>query len=357
VYCKDGRGSDGAAAFSRVLTMPASAAKSAAAESDHRPFRQPPPQRTEAIKLGSHMDGEWVVTAVDGAGRESTCSNAVRVPLIVLAHGLALAPDGTVFLSDAHPHTGMIVALPNGMAGPDWMFMPGAGGDGRMLGLAVHAKPSPAMPFRIVAVNTYAHLLHFFDPQGRYLKHVGDRAGSGPGQFSAPSGVAVGPDGRCYVTDTGNRRVQVFGPDGKFLGQFGAGDGGQAGDLGALQEPVGIALDTRGQVYVVDQKAGRVVVFRDGKPFRAFGAGDLRAPRWIALRNDGVVCVSQPSRREIAIFDAAGAKIGVYTGPDPEHPLGRVQGIAFDRRGTLWIAAEDFGACLHRFEVPRRPGK
>ncbi|MBU0606850.1 MAG: hypothetical protein KKI08_03140, partial [Armatimonadetes bacterium] len=36
------------------------------------------------------------------------------------------------------------------------------------------------------------------------------RAGSGPGQFSGPRAVALGPSGQLIIADTGNRRLQVF---------------------------------------------------------------------------------------------------------------------------------------------------
>jgi len=344
VYVKEGRGSDGPDAY-KPLPTTASAGRRARAGKTAE-------WQTEPIKLQAHMLGTFVVTAVDRTGRESSCSHGAVVPQIVTAHGLTVTPDGTVLLSDAHPHTGMIVALPNGLAGPDWMFMPGRGGDGRMLGLAIDAEPAPEMPYRMLAVNQYAHRVHFFDPQGRHLGHVGDQAGSGPGQFSAPSGVAVGKDGRFYVTDTGNRRIQVFARDGKFLSQFTGGEAGPTPPPHALQEPVGIAVDRSDRVYVADAKAGQVVVFEAGKPARAFGSGELQNPRWLALRDDGILAVSQPSRQEIALYTAQGKRLGSYTGRDAEHRLGRVQGIAFDRQGTLLIAAEDRGGFLERLDVP-----
>jgi streptogramin lyase len=44
--------------------------------------------------------------------------------------------------------------------------------------------------------------------------------GNGPGQFDTPHGIAVGPRDEVFVADRGNRRIQVFDPDGKFLRQF-----------------------------------------------------------------------------------------------------------------------------------------
>ena len=44
--------------------------------------------------------------------------------------------------------------------------------------------------------------------------------GNGPGQFDTPHGVAVGPNDEVFVADRGNRRIQVFDTEGKFIRQF-----------------------------------------------------------------------------------------------------------------------------------------
>ena len=43
--------------------------------------------------------------------------------------------------------------------------------------------------------------------------------GVGDGQFQSPFGIALGASGNVYVADAGNDRVQVFSPEGRFLGK------------------------------------------------------------------------------------------------------------------------------------------
>jgi len=55
-----------------------------------------------------------------------------------------------------------------------------------------------------------------YDKNGDWVKQWGT-FGSGEGQFNTPHSIAADKDGNVYVADRGNRRIQVFDPDGKFL--------------------------------------------------------------------------------------------------------------------------------------------
>ncbi len=57
-----------------------------------------------------------------------------------------------------------------------------------------------------------------------------------------------------YVTDTGNKRVQVFGLDGTFIRMFGGAGSGP----GQFNEEVGLALDADGNVWVADTWNNRI---------------------------------------------------------------------------------------------------
>ena len=57
------------------------------------------------------------------------------------------------------------------------------------------------------------------DKDGNWVMQWGS-FGSGPGQFSTAHGIAADAQGNIYVADRGNRRIQVFDSDGKFLRQI-----------------------------------------------------------------------------------------------------------------------------------------
>ncbi|WP_187148936.1 6-bladed beta-propeller [Candidatus Korobacter versatilis] len=93
-----------------------------------------------------------------------------------------------------------------------------------------------------------------------------------PGQFARPTNVAVDSDSNLYVTDTSNRRVEIFDADGQFITAWGkAGDG-----PGTFARPKGIAIDSDGHVWVADAAQDRVQCFsKDGKVLLYLGGHGL----------------------------------------------------------------------------------
>ena len=57
------------------------------------------------------------------------------------------------------------------------------------------------------------------DKNGKWLKSWGE-PGDQPGQLNTPHSIAVDANGNVYVADRGNRRIQVFDGNGKFLRQI-----------------------------------------------------------------------------------------------------------------------------------------
>lgn len=55
-----------------------------------------------------------------------------------------------------------------------------------------------------------------YDAEGRWIKNWGTR-GSAPGEFNVIQGIAIDANDNIYVADYGNKRIQVFDTEGKFL--------------------------------------------------------------------------------------------------------------------------------------------
>jgi sugar lactone lactonase YvrE len=144
------------------------------------------------------------------------------------------------------------------------------------------------------------------------------------------------------VTDTGNKRIVVLTLDGEFITEF-----GEVGfSPGQFDEPVGLALDNLGQVFVADTWNQRIQVLTgDGIPISNW---ELFAWFGNSLENKPYIAVDSANNR-LYIADPEGYRILEYTldgefirywgdystGPDG---FGLVSGLALDADGGLWVS-------------------
>jgi DNA-binding beta-propeller fold protein YncE len=85
--------------------------------------------------------------------------------------------------------------------------------------------------------------------------------------------VAVDARGNVYVVDYLNNRIQVFTGTGVYLNQWGTTGSGP----GQFLNPVGIAVDRNGNVYVADTNNSRIQVFGSvPTPVRSTSWGRLK---------------------------------------------------------------------------------
>ena len=84
----------------------------------------------------------------------------------------------------------------------------------------------------VYVADTWNHRVQRFDARGQFLGSWG-KLGSGPGQFDRPWGIAVGLDGSVYVADTWNHRVQRFDAEGQFLSSWGSLARGRGSSMAA----------------------------------------------------------------------------------------------------------------------------
>ena len=160
-----------------------------------------------------------------------------------------------------------------------------------------------------------------FNQAGEYLGEWGS-LGSAPGQFDIPHNVAIGPDGRVYVADRANHRIQVFTSEGEFIEEW-----------PNIMTPQAIYLDANQDLWVTNRTLNKVHKFsRDGRFLYEWGGfggtagtvpdvyrweGGLARPHGMAVDEEGNVYLAQ--------FD--GGAVTKYTpkpGADPSkiiHPV------------------------------------
>jgi len=193
--------------------------------------------------------------------------------------------------------------------------------------------------------------------------YLGEGAGTAPGRFNFPMGVDAAADGRVFVADTNNGRVQEFDAGGtlrRTFGRLGYQDGEflrpksvcvydagllvadtrnhrvQYVDLGSerlgggpvtramlgglgdgptdLKLPRYVAADAGGRIYVADAGHAVVKVFAlDGRVLRVIGQGRLAEPAGIACA-DGGLFVADAGAASVLAFGADGRARGVVRG-------------------------------------------
>ena len=84
-----------------------------------------------------------------------------------------------------------------------------------------------------------------YDAAGRFIRTIG-RKGAGPGEYRSTSGIATMPDGRLLLWDTGNWRINVYGPGGEALTQW-LTPSGSSGSSTAMYSRA-LLVDTSGLV-------------------------------------------------------------------------------------------------------------
>ena len=164
----------------------------------------------------------------------------------------------------------------------------------------------------ILVADESNHRIQKFTADGKFLTAVG-RNGKKHLEFKYPVGVAVNHRNRkVYICDTNNHRIQILNADLTFFsttssfGSCGSGDG-------QFTYPYDVALDSTGNVYVVDHKGHRIQVFAaEGRFLRKFGKkgsgdGELNFPSSVSIDSDDIVYVTERNNNHrVSMFTSEG---------------------------------------------------
>jgi sugar lactone lactonase YvrE len=173
-------------------------------------------------------------------------------------------------------------------------------GDAGLFNLAhsVHVGPDGA----IWASDPNAHVVHKFSPDGQVLMTLGKKGVSGDDAsreaFNQPNAIGFAPNGDVYVSDGyGNSRVVHFTADGKFVRIIGGRKGSGQGEL---QVPHGVAIDPQGRIVVADSDNKRLSVFdKDGRFVKAIAAPSRGG---VVAAADGTLYVSDVNAGVVTVI-------------------------------------------------------
>ncbi len=138
------------------------------------------------------------------------------------------------------------------------------------------------------------HVVEKYSPQGEALLTLGERGrgGSGEKHFAGPTDVAFLPSGELFVADGyGNRRIVHFDAEGNYVNAWGEEGSGP----GQFALPHAIVADSQGRLYVADRNNARIQVFDTGGTLLAVWE-DLVMP-WglhVTAADELWVCGSSP---------------------------------------------------------------
>jgi sugar lactone lactonase YvrE len=197
-----------------------------------------------------------------------------------------------------------------------------------------------------------------FDQNGKVLKILGKPgvSGSGPDTFHEPNAVLIAPNGNIFVADGHepgaghNARVVKLDPNGKFILQWGSHGTGP----GQFEMPHSLAMDSQGRLFVADRGNNRVQIFDQNGKFIAAWSQFSRPSGVYVDANDVLYATDSEStdkkgygynpafQRGMRIGSAKTGEVTAFI-LDPDYPHGNPgtsagEGVWADANGVIYGA-------------------
>jgi DNA-binding beta-propeller fold protein YncE len=182
----------------------------------------------------------------------------------------------------------------------------------------------------VIVADTWNHRISRFGADGSWLGAWTDKERG----FFGPRSVLVSR-GSLYVSDTGNKRIVRFDRSGNRDSVWGTAGTGP----GQFIEPVGLAADAAGNVYVADTGNHRIQVFdSEGKflrEFAVFGWKDFYTEPYIAIGPGDSVLATDSTEARVNEYDPAGSLRRSWRASGP---FKRPSGIVLDPFGRVTVS-------------------
>ena len=201
-------------------------------------------------------------------------------------------------------------------------------------------------------VDANFHVATKYTPDGTPLLTLGRKhrpsATFNGKPFNMPTGLAIAPGGELWVSDGyGSHRVHKFSPEGELILSFGVqGDGPSQF---ALLHNIGV--DKNGRVYVCDRENNRIQIFDDQGGYLEQWT-DVAMPGDLWFVGDVVYVVEQGVEGGVSIWNLEGELITRWRGSDTDE--GRTvqsgHGICVDSQGSIYVTELPPRECVTKFQ-------
>lgn len=180
--------------------------------------------------------------------------------------------------------------------------------------------------------------------------------------FNKPTGLAIDPTGTLYVADLANNLIRKITPAGAVTTFAGSGSAGSSDGLGtaaSFRGPIGIAIDSNGNLYVADVSNNMIRKITPqglvstlagsttaGSSDGTGAAASFKQPTAVAVDNNGNLYVTDTGNSMIrkvtpngVVTTLAGStSVGSADGTGPAASFNQPVGLAVDSTGTLYVA-------------------
>lgn len=295
----------------------------------------PPAEAPGVTPIPEPTEPEAATPTPDASSEMDTTLELDRsFDLPFIPHDLETAPDGSLYAielgeSMVHKldHNGQILASWGGVGSDPGLFAfdPPPDGpqlDGGFVGVGTDGRVYISDPWNI--------RVQVFDGEGSYLTEW-QTYGPEDTPFNVPGPISVDPEGNVYVADFDG--VHEFDPDGDYVKTIPA-----AGEL---------AVDSQGNLITLVAFEGIALKYPagGGEPTSWGGAGEedgqFMMPIWVEVGPDDLVYIADHSGR-VQMFTTDGEHLGTWDDPgNGDDPLSLASPIAFDENHQLYVGSKD----------------
>jgi len=203
------------------------------------------------------------------------------------------------------------------------------------------------------AVESANKVVKKFNSSGVFQFAFGTPISAG-GQFQSAAGIAVDSSGNIYVVDLGARVVRKFSSTGTSIGTIGSSGSSD----GQFIDPVGIAIDSADNIYVADTGNNRIQKFNSAGTFvtkwgtMGSGNGEFNGPQGVAVDNAGTVYVADTGNNRAQLFSSAGAFIELAgSAGSGDGQFSAPQDVASNLAGTFFYVADTDNFRVQKFST------